>query len=191
MIGSSVLPPVMPAPGVGPTGRPRTGGACPWRRPAGRYPRPAYVAANKSSRDAPRGAPLSHHRTYGSRITAVSDKVQRGILLPRQGSFMIPCRRRLRLLSRPRSGSAFPAGAVAQRGLQGFVEKVPLVRAALLPLHVHRLVQALLPACRIQPFARLPGLLWPLLTSPGPSEAVAGPLFRSSGEIGRSPRVKH
>jgi len=55
---------------------------------------------------------------------------------------MIPCRRRLWLLSRPRSGSAFPAGAVAQRGLQGFVEKVPLVRAALLPLHVHRLVQA-------------------------------------------------
>ena len=99
-------------------------------------------ARKQSSRGAPRGAPLSHHRTYGSRITAVSDKVQRGILLPRQGSFMIPCRRRLWLLSRPRSGSAFPAGAVAQRGLQGFVEKVPLVRAALLPLHVHRLVQA-------------------------------------------------
>jgi hypothetical protein len=31
---------------------------------------------------------------------------------------------------------------VAQRSLQGFVEKVPLVHAALLPLHVHRLVQA-------------------------------------------------
>ncbi len=102
----------------------------------------SLAARRQSSRGAPRGAPLSHHRTYGSRITAVSDKVQRGILLPRQGSFMIPCRRRLWLLSRPRSGSAFPAGAVAQRGLQGFVENVPLVRAALLPLHLHRLVQA-------------------------------------------------
>jgi hypothetical protein len=55
---------------------------------------------------------------------------------------MVQCRRRLWLLSRPRSGAAFPAAAVAQRSLQGFVEKVPLVRAALLPLHVHRLVQA-------------------------------------------------
>jgi hypothetical protein len=150
----------------------------------------SLAARRQSSRGAPRGAPLSHHRTYGSRITAVSDKVQRGILLPRQGSFMIPCRRRLWLLSRPRSGSAFPAGAVAQRGLQGFVENVPLVRAALLPLHV-LYWSKLLPACRIQPFARLPGLRWPLLTSPDPSEAGAGPLLRSSREIGRSPRVKH
>ena len=55
---------------------------------------------------------------------------------------MVPRRRRLWLLSRPRSGAAFPVGAVAQRSLQGLVEEVPLVRAALLPLHVHRLVQA-------------------------------------------------
>ena len=32
--------------------------------------------------------------------------------------------------------------AVAQRSLQGLIEEVPLVRTALLPLHVHRTVQA-------------------------------------------------
>ena len=62
--------------------------------------------------------------------------------MPRQGSFLRPCRRRLPLLARIRSGSAFPNCAVAQRSLQGFVEKVPLVRAALLPLHAHRMIQA-------------------------------------------------
>ena len=31
----------------------------------------------KSSRETPLGAPLSHHRAYGSRTTAVSDRVQR------------------------------------------------------------------------------------------------------------------
>ena len=35
-----------------------------------------------------------------------------------------------------------PRLRVAQRSLQGFVEKVPLVRAALLPLHAHRMTQA-------------------------------------------------
>jgi len=60
----------------------------------------------------------------------------------RQGSFVIPCRERLRLLVPRRSGSAFPAEAVAQRGLEGFVEKVPLICAALPPLPAHRIVQA-------------------------------------------------
>ncbi len=191
MIGSSVLPPVMPAPGVGPTGRPRTGGACPWRRPAGRYPRPAYVAASKSSRDAPRGAPLSHHRTYGSRITAVSDKVQRGILLPRQGSFMIPQPQTLVAPQSPQVRLRLPRWRRGATRPSGFRREGPLgprrLAAASRP--------SIGPSCSLlvefQPFARLPGLLWPLLTSPGPSEAVAGPLFRSSGEIGRSPRVKH
>src|SRR5208282_1216299 len=57
-------------------------------------------------------------------------------------SFLRPCRRRLWLLAHPRSGSAFPAGAVAHCSHQGLIEKVPLVRTALLPLHVHRTVQA-------------------------------------------------
>jgi hypothetical protein len=62
--------------------------------------------------------------------------------LPRQGSFLRPRRRRLLLLARPRSGTAFTGCAVAPRRQQGFVEKVPLVHAALLPLHAHRKVQA-------------------------------------------------
>jgi len=55
---------------------------------------------------------------------------------------MIPHRECLRLLGRCRSGSAFPADVVAQRRLEGLVEEVPLVNAALLPLHIHRMVQA-------------------------------------------------
>src|SRR5271166_2013133 len=38
-------------------------------------------ASRKSSRETPRGAPLSHHRAYGSRTTAVSDSVQRGMMV--------------------------------------------------------------------------------------------------------------
>ena len=76
--------------------------------------------------------------------------------LPRQGSFMIPCRGRLLLLERIRSSSAIADCAGAQRSLQGFIEKVPLVRATpgsgpgacLLPLHAHRLVQAAPPGLR-------------------------------------------
>ena len=34
-----------------------------------------------------------------------------------------------------------PGQAVAQRCLQGFIEKIPLVRVALLPLHAHRMTQ--------------------------------------------------
>jgi hypothetical protein len=55
---------------------------------------------------------------------------------------MVPCRRRLWHLDRSRSGSAFPGCVVAQRSLQGFIEEVPLVRTALPPLHVHRMIQA-------------------------------------------------
>src|SRR6185437_5380189 len=55
---------------------------------------------------------------------------------------MVPCRGRLRLLLRRRSGSAVAADTVAQRDLEGLVEKVPLVCTALLPLPAHRLVQA-------------------------------------------------
>jgi hypothetical protein len=39
----------------------------------------SLVARKESSRGAPRGAPLSHHRAYGSRTTVVSDNVQRGM----------------------------------------------------------------------------------------------------------------
>src|ERR1019366_7859435 len=60
----------------------------------------------------------------------------------RQGSVLVPCRARLWLLVRYGSGSAFSVDAVAQRSLEGFIEKVPLVRVALLPLHAHRMVQA-------------------------------------------------
>src|SRR5450432_532924 len=55
---------------------------------------------------------------------------------------MIPHRGCLWLLARRRSGSAFPADAVAQRRLERLVEEVPLVNAALLPLHIHRMTQA-------------------------------------------------
>src|SRR5271166_2795185 len=38
------------------------------------------VDRGKSSRETPRGAPLSHHRAYGSRTTAVPDQVERGVM---------------------------------------------------------------------------------------------------------------
>jgi hypothetical protein len=60
----------------------------------------------------------------------------------RQGSFLFPCRGRLLLLGCRRSGSAFPADAVAQHRLGRLVEEVSLGNAALLPLHAHRKVQA-------------------------------------------------
>jgi hypothetical protein len=93
----------------------------------------------QSSRETPRGAPLSHHRAYGSRTTAVSDNVQRH---RRQDSFLIPYRKRSWLLARRGSGSAFPSDAVARRVPRGFVQKPPWSNTALLPLHAHRMVQA-------------------------------------------------
>jgi len=57
---------------------------------------------------------------------------------PRQGPLLFKRRERLRLHARPRSGSAFTGCAVAQRRLQGLIEQVRLLPAALLPLHAHR-----------------------------------------------------
>ena len=37
--------------------------------------------AKELSRETPRGAPLSHHRAYGSRTTAVSGQVERGVMV--------------------------------------------------------------------------------------------------------------
>jgi hypothetical protein len=58
---------------------------------------------------------------------------------PRQGSLLFPRRKRLWFRVRTRSGSAFAGGAVAQRCLQGLIEQLQLVAAALLPLHAHRI----------------------------------------------------
>jgi intracellular sulfur oxidation DsrE/DsrF family protein len=69
----------------------------------------------------------------------------------RQGSLLIPRRGRLRLRGRTSSGSAFAGCAVAQRRLQGLVEEVLLVGAALLSLHAHRKGQSA-PCCGIRPF---------------------------------------
>ena len=65
------------------------------------------------------------------------------------------------------SGSALAGHAVAQRS-----------RTALLLLHTHRMSSALLLEHRIRPFARLPGLLWLLLTSPTPSNDIAVAVLR-------------
>jgi hypothetical protein len=56
----------------------------------------------------------------------------------RQGSLLFKRRERLWLRARSRSGSAFAGCAEAQRCLQGLVEQVQLVTAALPPLHAHR-----------------------------------------------------
>ena len=61
--------------------------------------------------------------------------------VPCQGSFLVPYRGRLWRLECLGSGSAFAVDTVAQRRLQGLVEKVPLVHAGLPPLHVHRMLQ--------------------------------------------------
>src|SRR5271165_7193248 len=47
---------------------------------AGPASTPFLLAGSKSSRETPRGAPLSHHRAYGSRTTAVPDQVERGVM---------------------------------------------------------------------------------------------------------------
>jgi hypothetical protein len=47
-----------------------TGEACPWQRTGGRRP------CSRSSREVPHGPPLSRHRAYGRRTTAVSLSVQ-------------------------------------------------------------------------------------------------------------------
>lgn len=59
-------------------------------------------------------------------------------MLP-QGSDFGPCRRRLPLRARSRSGSAFAGCAVAQARLQSLIEEVLLSVPALLLLYAHRI----------------------------------------------------
>src|SRR5208282_775187 len=99
---------------------------------------------------------------------------------PRQGSFPLPRRVSLRLLARPRLGSAEAGAAVAHRCFQGLVEEVQLLADALLPRRVHRVALVCSLAQRFSP-SRLPNgwaLLRRLLTPPRPSDAVADILLR-------------
>ena len=109
----------------------------------------------------------------------------------RQGSLPVRRRKRLWLRLRPSSGSAVAGCAVAQSLLQGLVEEVHLVGPALPPLHAHRVISDCSLHRWLRPFIAHPArLLWPLLTSPPPSLAVAGPLLGHAQERWRSPRVR-
>src|SRR5215813_1255065 len=94
------------------------------------------VPAQRSSRGIPRGLPVSHYQAYSSN-SAVSSRLQRGVTASRLVA--VPhAASALWLLARTRSDSAFAGCVVAQRCLQGLIEQVPLISAALLPLHAHR-----------------------------------------------------
>src|SRR6185503_10491835 len=91
------------------------------------------------------------------------------------------------LLGRPSSGAAFTGCAVAPRRQQGLVEKVPLVRAALLPLHAHRKVQAApcLSNSALRTFARATMASADLAPSVGYRSRPPAPVARRNGEISR------
>ena len=112
----------------------------------------------------------THLRSSSKRVTSLSEKT-RWKTCGSAPSRVSAAGFRFRASSRRSRWSALPPGSSPG--------------ACLLPLRSHRLVQAA-PSCRIQPLARLPGLLRLLLTSPRPPEAVAGPLLRSSGETRRT-----
>jgi hypothetical protein len=69
---------------------------------------------------------------------------------------------------------------VAHRCLQGLVKEVQLLAGALLPRRFHRVALVCSLAQRFSPSRRPHGsaLLWPLLTPPRPSDAVADTLLR-------------
>jgi hypothetical protein len=92
----------------------------------------------------------------------------------------LPRRVSLRLLARPCLGSAEARLAVAHRCLQSLVKEVQLLADALLPRRFHRVALVCSLAQRFSP-SRLPhgwALLWPRLTPPRPSDAVADTLLR-------------
>src|SRR5215470_10090594 len=104
----------------------------------------------------------------------------------RQGSLLFPRRERLWLPVRTRSGSAFAGCAVAQRRLQGLIEQILLVAAALLPLHAHRVGSD----CSLL----LNSALRRTIRRPATTSAHRVPLpascSGSPGEAQRSPRVR-
>ena len=102
----------------------------------------------------------------------------------------MPRRLGLRLLARPRPGSAEARPAVAHRGLQGLVEEVQLLADALLPHRFHRVVLVCSLAQRFSP-SHLPHRSGATMASADSSAAIECRRRHPSPVVRRAEEASH